>query len=524
MKKLLTFLSIFLFLDILQLTAQEVSFRGPKLTLFKTSTDGRYLLIGENVVSSSDGRYQGLLLYDTQTSTSTFFPENSINGGFSGDFSYMGFSKITRQAFVTSISNTITKIETGKTNSLSYEHFIIGVYDDGRVLATKPKLEKKYPAIKSQSGLYIYDPSSREIIQIMSSKVDLEKYLEKDHQFSPDYHFLWKYEDGFEVYDLLNAKKMDAVPQLPSIGYSRTGLSTIDGAKAVISRYIPLDPVWDDYYFDAENNELILLGNQSNPKRDYKFFGGNLYSIDVENRIVSRLKKEGDKFVEDASWSFSSINNRMKGSEYRFELISEISIAAVPTAKKVDANMLLVDLRNNEVIDDLNLFSSKASSVVSTPKPSAPQRPLYNSNLLNSYNLLRLPWALDYNALQGRSVNGLEGALSISRNDGNLSAIGEIGQTQEGDLILLSMWRGIVSGSDVSWFKVSVFGTDGTHKRTENIGVTQKSIGAITTKIEFNVKKEGNTTVISAYQQNGNSLDSYKLTVNALGNIVRTSN
>tara|TARA_A100000171_G_scaffold52999_1_gene75264 strand:- start:13458 stop:15032 length:1575 start_codon:yes stop_codon:yes gene_type:complete len=515
---------LFIALAVSQTKAQSISFYGG-ISSIKTSTDGRYLILADGPVSAHNGQYQNILVYDAHNRTSNFLAENSTYGGFSGAMSYMAFSSIGRSGIDIISKSSLVNIESGKVNSLSNEHFIIGVYDDGRVLATKAKIEKKYPATKSQSGLYIYDPSSRETMQIMSEKVDLEKYLASAHKFSPDYHFLWKYEGGFEVYDLRNAKKIGIEPQLPNIGFSRARLSTIDGSKAVISRLKPLDPEWDDYYFDAENNELILLGDQNKPKMGYKFFGGNLYSIDVENRVVSRLKKEGDKFVEDASWSFSSVNNRMKGEQYQFELISEINLAAIPSKKQTDANMLLVDLRSNEITDDLNLYPSKVSTVTSTPKPTVPQRPLYNSNLLNSYNLLRLPWALDYNTLQGRSVNGLDGASDIGGIlNGNLSAIGEIGQTQEGDLILLSMWRGIVSGSDVSWFKVSVFGTDGTHKRTENIGVTQKSRGAITAQIEFNIRTEGNTTVIRAYQTNGSSLDSYKLIVNASGNITRTSN
>ncbi|WP_323756775.1 hypothetical protein [Roseivirga sp.] len=509
-------------LTIFQISAQKIAFEG-WIRHFKTTTDGRYLILADGPLSTSDGQHQNIVVYDSYTRNSTFVAKNSIYGGFSGAFAYMAFSRILKGNNAYHFVSAVVQVESSSVKNLGEDHFIIGVYDDGRILATKVKIEKKYPAIKSQSGLYIYDPSSRRITQIMSEKVDLGEYLEKAHQFSPDYHFLWKYEDGFEIYDLLNAKKMNAVPELPSFNYSRTELSTIDGPRAVISRFRPTFPERNDYYYDAENNELIFLGDENKPKMDYKFIGGLLYSVDPVNRVVSRLKREGDQFIVDASWSFSSINGLMKGEEYRYELISEVNIAAVPTKQIRDSNMLLVDLRSNEVTDDLNLFPPKGA-VEPSSKPSAPVRPVYNSNLLNSYNLLRLPWALDYNSLQGRAIDGLDGASEISGNNGNLSAIGEIGQTQDGDLILLSMWRGIVSGSDVSWFKVSVFGTDGTHKRTENIGVTQKSRGAITNKIEFNVKKEGSTTVISANQQNGNSFDSYKLVINAFGNIIRTSN
>ena len=183
---------LFIALVVSQTKAQSISFYGG-ISSIKTSTDGRYLILADGPVSAHNGQYQNILVYDAHNRTSNFLAENSTYGGFSGAMSYMAFSSIGRSGIDIISKSSLVNIESGKVNSLSNEHFIIGVYDDGRVLATKAKIEKKYPATKSQSGLYIYDPSSRETMQIMSEKVDLEKYLASAHKFSPDYHFLWKY-------------------------------------------------------------------------------------------------------------------------------------------------------------------------------------------------------------------------------------------------------------------------------------------------------------------------------------------
>ncbi|MGW8121068.1 hypothetical protein ACV07N_00300 [Roseivirga echinicomitans] len=525
MKRRALIILLFFGFGLIKIDAQEIKFQG-QINAIKTSTDGKYLIIADGPLSTSAGHVQNILVFDTHNRKATFFAQNSVYGGFSGKYLYMAFSDIIFSSNKYIAKGRVVNMKTLESDNFGSTHFILGVYDDGSVLATNAKIGKNFPGTKSQSGLYIFNREKWETTQIIAEKVDLEKFLGELYEYSPDYHFLWKYGDHFEIYDLRNAKKLDAVPQLPSFNYSQMKLSTIDGPRAVISRYKLLDPVWDDYYFDAEKNELIFLGDQHKPKMGYKLFGGNLYSIDIESRIVSRLKREADGFIEEASWSFSSVNDRMIGDKYRFELISETNIAAIPTKEKDNANLLLVDIRSNEVIDDLNIYPTKSAAVVSAPKVTVPKRPLYNSTLLNSFDPLALPWGLDYNSLRGRSIDGLEGASDISPaiNKGNLSAIGEVGQTQEGDLILLSMWRGIVSGSDVTWFKVSVFGTDGTHKQTENIGATQKSMGAITTKIDFGVRKEGNITVIRAAQKTGEHLSSYKFVIDGTGHITRTSN
>jgi hypothetical protein len=124
--------------------------------------------------------------------------------------------------------------------------------------------------------------------------------------------------------------------------------------------------------------------------------------------------------------------------------------------------------------------------------------------LLINYDPLPLPWVLNYDEIQGRDVSNYSYKDKISYGHLSGSSLNAIGKVfaEEGNVGLLSMYRRIQGGLDISWFKISVFDNHGNHLQTENIGNTQKDASGVPFRVDFRIEDAADRILIHVRQKN----------------------
>jgi len=510
----------------------------------RTTLDGKKLIIKSKKWQKPGlgPSWRDYLVYDFESKSIRFFSRTGPYGGFSPNANYFvetEMSYLDRKRGPYEV--TLLNLNTNEKKSWENEHFGLAVYDDGKVLATKAKTYKGSASVDVLSGVYLYNPEGgkkQKPKELIGKKEVLAKWLynydyglDTDSEFfqllSPDNLSSWGgdlYNTGYGIYkfyDLVNGNKQEFRVSFPGDTTSRpTNLVlAVDGKSAIMRKGSRENKEqWQDYFINADSGEKEPMSNHNTHKVPvhYQMKDGEIYQFDKENGVVMRFNTSSGSLVSDKVWYTKIPQTMLNGEDYKFVIASDKYMAAIPTKRtgKV-ADVIIYDLDTDAVVDNFPLYQKDK------PKETASSystKTLYKSDLLNSYDYMSLPYTSGY--ASGREVTGLSGASSIG--GGQVFAIGQVGSTASGNLILLSLTRYTASnGSEVSTYYVTIFDKDGNYKNSKEIGNVQRSSGGRTfAVVNFKVQREPyNTFSIVGEQQFEQRKTAFKITIEPSGNI-----
>ena len=433
------------------------------------SPDGRYLRLQNKVITSSfRGSRRDLTIYDFEANKVETVKQVSPYGGHSPGHIYQAYSQHSKDRNKHVYKNQLIDLSSGRKSSFSDDHLVLQVFDDGKILATKPGFDK-YGNVKSQLGLYMVDPKSgKKTISILGKKDDAKAYLRFNQQFTDDLTFSFKLKGNLEVHNLQTGEAKTFNISWPEVGFMGSRLLLEASEKGAVLRATHTKDgkrLWYDYFFNAITSAMTPIGDhtKSSLMPTYEMFDGKLYSILPEERAVKGHAITDSGLEEIGSWIFNSVDYRRDVKEYQFALASETRLAVIHFT---DGLMQLIDLANDRQIDEVGLFRLKPSQVAAAnakkPASSQPLKKVYKSVFLNSFDPLSLGYRLDYNTVRGRAATRPNGQA--------VSAIGLLGNTESGDLIVLMMRRYNAQGAEIIRFQVAVYDEQGKLKGERQVG------------------------------------------------------
>lgn len=509
----------------------------------KTTLDGKKLIIKSfRWHRPGSGPYtREYLIYDFESESIRFFEKVGPYGGFSPNAKYFLNTKLSYLHMKKSpYESKLLNMETNKELSWKNEHFALAVYDDGNVLATKAKTVKSIAKVSRFQTLYLYNPKGGKPQELIGKKESLENEIygkdqgiDADPKFfqllSPDNLTSWggniyntDYRTtSFNVYDLTTGSKKEVRVNFPdTTKLPKNLVLMVDGESAMMRRGSRgNDAQWQDYFIHAGSEKAVAMSSHETHKTpvQYQMLNDKLYQFDNENGVIMRFNTSSGLPVSDKVWYPKIPQGMLIGQYYRYAVAADKYLVAVPSKRLEEVgDVIIYDLETNAVVDNFSLYQKEK------PKEAASSystKTLYKSDLLNSYDRLSLPYTLGNPS--GRQVTGLSGASSIG-GGGQVFAIGQIGSTASGNLILLSLSRYTASnGSEVSTYYVSIFDKDGNYKNGKEIGNVQRSsVGRTYAVVNFKIQREPyNTFSIVGEQQFEQRKTAFKITIEPTGNI-----
>lgn len=487
--------------------------------VIERSPDGKYLRIQNKVMfSSSKGAARDLTIYNFETDTQETIKQMSAYGGYSPNHTYLAYSKHAKDRNKHVYKNELIGLNTGRKSSFSDDHLVLKVFDNGKILSTKPSFNK-YGNIKSQSGLYVLDPKSGKKTTVLGKKEDLKNYLRFNHVFTDDFMYSVKLNSTLDVYNLITGEKESYSVTWPDMGFLGTR-RVIEASEegAVLRATVTKDGkrLWRDFFYNTSSERMIAISDdtKSTLASTYELIDGKLYGINPTEKVIKRFRIEPDGLVEGASWTFNAVDYRRDVKEYEFALASEGRLAVVHFK---DGLMQVIDLTNDSPIKEVSLFRVKPIATVAASKPKAtsrPQKKLYNNLFLNSFDPLPMPYRLDYNTVRGREVTRPNGQA--------VSAIGLLGNTNDGSLMVLMMRRYNAQGAEIIRFSVAVYDEQAKLKSEKEVGFTTKDRSGVPNKVDFVINRSGQGVVFKVDQKQGKASRKYQVIINANGTITRT--
>lgn len=489
--------------------------------LIERSPDGRYLrLYNKATTSSAHGTARDLTIYDFNTNEHKTFKQVSAYGGFSPGHAFQAYSMHAKERNKHVYKNELINQSSGASSNFADGHLVLKPLDDGKILATKPGFDK-YGNVKSQAGLYILDPKSgKKVVSLLGKKADLKVYTRYNHRFTDDFKYSVRLKSSLEILSLENGDNRSVAVAWPDVGFLGTRLLLeADGQGAVVRATITKDgkKQWFDYYLNFNDGQMHSVSDhtRSTLEPDYELIDGKLYTIFPAERTVKKYAVEGEQPVQEASWTFNAVDYRRDIKEYRFALASEDRLAVIHF---VDGLMQLIDLGNDSPIKEVGLFRKLAPTTTVTAQaklPAQPQKKVYNNTFLNSFDQLPIPYVLDYNTIRGRSTQRPNGQY--------VSAIGLLGNTTDGSLIVLMMRRYNAQGAEVIRFQVAVYDEQANLKSEKEVGFTSKDQSGVPNKVDFVINRKGQDIAFEVNQKEGNANRKYQVIINKAGAITRTN-
>ncbi len=487
--------------------------------VIERSPDGKYLRIQNRVMYSSKGAARDLTIYNFETDTKETIKQVSAYGGYSPNHSYLAYSKHTKDRNKHVYKNELLSLNTGRKSYFSDDHLVLKVFDNGKILSTKPSFNK-YGNVKSQSGLYVLEPKNGEKITILGKKEDLKNYLGFNHQFTNNLKYSLKLQgDDLAIHDLETGDARSHTINWPDV--ARLGNKRLIEAHEVGSIFRVSDTkdgesIWFDFYYVFEAKSLLPMKDHTQIKTRpaYGLINGKIYEIDPGQKKVTKYSAESAGLVEETYWTFSSADYRRDIKDYDFALVSEDRLAVIHFT---DGLMQVVDLANDRLIKEVSLFKTMPITTVSASKPKASeklQKKVYNNVFLNSFDPLQLSYRLDYNTIRGREVTRPNGQ--------DVSAIGLLGNTTDGSPIVLMMRRYNAQGAEIINFEVAVYDEQANLKSSKAVGFTSRDRSGVPNKVDFVINRKGQSVVFEVNQKEGSSNRKYQVIINQAGTITRT--
>lgn len=535
------------YLLLLTISVQAFSQDRAKVDFQKDISAVQITLDGNRVLIKSEdwhprayGPYvRDYVLYDLPAKSIRFFSESGPYGRLSPNGNYFSNTKLKYvNAKKATYKSSLLNLESGARKEWENEHFALVPFSDGMVLATKAKTKKSIARMESFSTLYLYNPNGGKPKQLVGKKEVLGKksyqtitvQLDADDDFfhlvSPDNLTSWGgeiyNEAGYptlKFYDLQTGSKQERTIRFEgdTTTLPKRWMLAVEGKYGVMrngSR--KYKDQWTDYFISVESGEKQGIANQDTQTEpaQYQMLNGKVYQFNSTGTIITRFETSSGKAISDKVWYPQIPKAMLTEDKYRFAIAADRYLFVLP-AKRTgqEAQALVYDLSTDAIIDNFVLYKKDIPKAVASATPT--KKP-YKSDLLNSYDNLSLPYQSGY--ASGRNVTGLAGSGNIGA--GQVFAVGKIGNTANGNLVLLSLTRYTASnGSEVSTYHVSVFDKNGVHQRSKQIGTVQRSsAGRTFAVVNFRIKRESyNNYSIIGEQQFEQRKTPLKFTIDSSG-------